>query len=314
MSGGQVEPGGKFAIVDIGSNTAKVSIYVCFPGHGPVAMEHDADTVRIGFRVAETGRIARDRLERLIGTLSRFEAAARRLGATAFSGVATQAFRIAENADDALAAIASRTSWRIRVIDAAEEIRLTATGARPWLPSGDPSVIADIGGASTELIAIDAAGAVAASGSVPIGSGVLYDRAITSSPPPAGSVDRARDLALDAIDAAGILPEATSSLLLPGGTGQYLTMLHQRLAPNEEFAPSSVDALHQWLATRAAEETMDAIPVQLDRAQVLPASLAVVEALVLRSHPQRLIAIPSGIRDAIAAGLCPRTDPVANQA
>lgn len=308
MSVGQSAPGARFAVVDIGSNTAKVSVYLCLPGHGPVALEHDADTVRIGYRVAETGHIDADRLERLIETLERFEQAGRRIGATTFTGVATQAFRIAENSAEALEAIETRTSWRIQIIDANEEVRLTAAGARQWLSAGEPSVIADIGGASTELISIDAAGSITASGSVPIGSGLLFDRAIAASPPPAGSVEQARDLALESVDASGILPDSTDCLLLPGGTGQFLSMLHQHLRPGETFGPDAIRPLHDWLATRAAADTMKAIPVQLDRAQVLPASLAVVEALVLRSGPQRLVAIPSGIRDAIAAGLCPPAD------
>jgi exopolyphosphatase/pppGpp-phosphohydrolase len=305
MSGGQALPGAKFAVVDIGSNTAKTSVYVCFPGHGPVALEHDADTVRIGYRVAETGRISADRLERLIETLLRFEDAARRLGATSFTGIATQAFRIAENAGDALQSIESRTSWRIRIIDADEEVRLTAAGARRWLVPGDHSVVADIGGASTELIVIDPERAVRASGSIPIGSGLLFDRAIATSPPPVGSVEHARKLALEAFDAAGILAGETGSLLLPGGTGQFLSMLLEHLSPGSAFDPGALPALRRWLSTRSAAETMTVIPVQVDRAQVLPASLAVVEALVLRCAPQRLVAIPSGIRDAIAEGICP---------
>lgn len=305
MSGREIATGAKFAIVDIGSNTAKVSVYVCFAGHGPVALAHDADTVRIGYRVAETGRIADDRRERLLETLGRFEALGRSFGATTFSGVATQAFRIAKNAGEVLDAIQEQTAWRIRVIDADEETGLTVAGARPWIASGEASLVADIGGASTELVAIDSDGAVTASGSIPIGSGLLYDRAIAASPPPPGSVDRARTLALDAIDAAGIATAGTASLLLPGGTGQFLQLLLERLSPSAKFEPAALPTLHGWLATRPAAETMERIPVQLDRAQVLPASLAVVEALVLRSQPQRLVAIPSGIRDGIARGLCP---------
>jgi exopolyphosphatase / guanosine-5'-triphosphate,3'-diphosphate pyrophosphatase len=307
MSGLGTTPGAKFAIVDIGSNTVKVSTYACFPGHGPVAIEHDADTVRIGYRVAETGLIDNDRLDRLLRALARFEDQARALGATTFSGVATQAFRIATNASDALDAIHTKTAWRIRIINGGEETRLTVVGARKWIAEGDPSVVADIGGASTELIALDASGAVLASGSIPIGSGLLYDRAIAASPPPPGSIDRARELALRVIEDSGILPGATGSLLLPGGTGQFLSMLLQRLSPQHKLGPDTLPVLHEWLASRSATETMERIPVQLDRAQVLPAGLAVVEALVLRSATQRLVAIPSGIRDAIAHDLCPGT-------
>jgi exopolyphosphatase/pppGpp-phosphohydrolase len=305
MSGSTITPGATFAVVDIGSNTAKVSVYTCLGTHGPVALAHDADTVRIGYRVAETGRIADDRRERLLDTLERFEGIARALGATTFQGVATQAFRIASNAGEVLGAIHERTRWRITVIDAGEETRLTVAGARPWIVPGESALVADIGGASTELVAIDADGDVTASGSIPIGSGLLYDRAIATSPPPPESLGRARALALEAIDASGVVGAGVARLLLPGGTGQFLQLLLDRLSPNTEFGPEALPPLHEWLATRPAAETMARIPVQLDRAQVLPASLAVVEALVLRSDPQRLVAIPSGIRDGIAQGLCP---------
>jgi exopolyphosphatase/guanosine-5'-triphosphate,3'-diphosphate pyrophosphatase len=305
MSADRVAQGVTFAVVDIGSNTVKVSVYTCFPGIGPVAVLHDADTVRIGYRVAETGAIAPERLERLLDTLRRFEAAARSHRATVFTGVATQAFRIAGNAGDALAAIHAATAWRIRVIDAVEETRLTVEGARPWLEPGERTLVADIGGASTELVAIGPSGEVSTAASVPVGSGLLYDRAIAASPPPPGSLERARDLALEAIDRSGVVTGEASRLLLPGGTGQFLQMLAEQLSPRSEFGPGTLPALHHWLAARSADETMTRIPVQLDRAQVLPASLAVVEALVLRSDPQRLVAIPSGIRDGVARALCP---------
>lgn len=305
MSEGRAAPGVRFAVVDIGSNTVKVSAYACFPDHGPVALMHDADTVRIGWRVAETGHIADERRERLLATLARFEEAARSHGATRFEGVATQAFRIAANARAVLEAIESRTEWRIRVIDADEETRLTVAGARPWLPSGEASLVADIGGASTELVAVAADGTLAASGSVPIGSGLLYDRAISASPPPPGSLDRARDLALQAVDASGIVTSHAACLLLPGGTGHFLKLLGESLAPALPFGPRMLPVLRDWLAQRSADDTKARIPIQLDRAQILPASLAVVEALVLRSQPQRLAAIPSGIRDGVAQGICP---------
>jgi exopolyphosphatase/pppGpp-phosphohydrolase len=304
-AGDRVSRGGHFAIVDIGSNTVKVSVYACFPGHGPVALIHDADTVRVSYRVAETGRIADDRRERLLAALHRFEELAQEHGATSFSGIATQAFRIATNAGDVLAAIHDQTAWRIRVIDADEETRLTVAGARAWLAAGETSLVADIGGASSELVLVATDGSVTAAGSVPIGSGVLFDRAIAASPPPPGSVEHARQLALAAIDASGIVTAPASSLLLPGGTGQFLSMLGERLAPGAPFSPDALPLLHDWLTHRSAAETMEAIPVQLDRAQVLPASLAVVEALVLRCRPQRLVAIPSGLRDAIARTICP---------
>ncbi len=294
----------RIGVVDIGSNTVKVSVYACRQGTEPVRLADDADTVRIGYRVTETGVIADDRLARLVECLQRYETRARELGATEFLAVATQAFRVASNTSDVIARIERDTAWRVRVIDADEETRLTIEGARPWIVSGDRSVVADIGGASSEIIAVSPGGAVVAAASVPIGSGMLFDRYIATSPPPPGSLDHTRDVALEAIDQAGIAQSATDHLLLPGGTGYYLKLLLDSLQPGAAFTPDALSAVQHWLSTRHAVETMERIPVQLDRAQVLPASLAVVEALVLRLHPSDISAIPSGIREGVARMYC----------
>jgi exopolyphosphatase/guanosine-5'-triphosphate,3'-diphosphate pyrophosphatase len=296
----------RFAVVDIGSNTAKLSVYACTAAGEPVALLHDADTVRIGYRISETGRIDDERRDRLIATLRRFETRARDLGAKRFPAVATQAFRIAANSGEVIEAIQRETSWRVSIIDAEEETRLTIAGAAPWLVAGESNVVSDIGGASTEVIAVDPLGAVERAASVPIGSGLLYDELIGDSPPPGGSIERVRERAISALDAAGVLPASAANLLLPGGTGQFLRLLLGSLRPGSDLSPAGLTDLHEWLATRHAIETMERIPIQLDRALVLPASLAIVEALVLRTDPHRIMAIPSGIRDGVARDECRR--------
>lgn len=292
------------AVVDIGSNTVKLSVYRC-GAEGPVALVHDADTVRIGFRVSETGEIAADRVDRLITCLKRYAGTAREHGADRFIGVATQAFRIARNASDVIDRIGRETPWRIRVIDAAEETRLTIEGARPWIPAVTRTVVADIGGASTELIMVAANGSVEWGGSLPVGSGLLFDEEIAASPPPPGSMERARDRVASILDDASTPPRPADLILLPGGTGHFLRLLLDSLDPVGSFTPRSLPVLHEWLSSRPATETMTRIPVQLERAQVLPASLAIVEALVLRLDPSEIRAVPSGIRDGVARTACP---------
>ncbi len=294
----------RFAVVDIGSNSVKLTVYRCSDEGEPVALLHDADTVRVGFQVAESGRIAKEREERLIATLKRFEQDARSRGAMAFHGVATQAFRMARNGPDVVCNIQDNTSWSVRIIDAREETTLTVAGAAPWLIPGAWNVVADIGGASTEIASVEPDVTVTAATSVPIGSGVLFDTLIGSSPPPEGSMERASEAAAAAIDASGVMPKSATAVLLPGGTGQFLDMLSRSLADGRSLAPDTIPNLHQWLSSRHAIETMERIPIQFDRAEILPASLAVVEALVSRVQPAHLLAIPSGIRDGLARDIC----------
>ncbi|HYH11028.1 MAG TPA: hypothetical protein VD789_01645, partial [Thermomicrobiales bacterium] len=226
----------RFAVVDIGSNTVKLSVYDC-RDDGPQGIVHDADTIRVGYRVSETGAVSPERVERLVECLLRFEDMARSHGAVTFHAVATQAFRIARNTRSIVERIERETSWRVRVIDAAEETRLTIEGAQPWLAAGRVNVVADIGGASTEVIAVDPEGMVRSGGSIPVGSGLLFDEEITASPPPAGSVDRARERVTDLLDSSGLVPGRASVLLLPGGTGRYLRLLLESIDPTIPFGP-----------------------------------------------------------------------------
>ncbi|HEV2128358.1 MAG TPA: hypothetical protein VGR22_07065 [Thermomicrobiales bacterium] len=290
--------------MDIGSNTVKVTVYECDAGRRLRPLYGDAHTVRIGYRVSETGRISEERLERLLDVLRRYETRAVELGASQFLAVATQALRVAANSQEAVASIERETRWRVNVIDADEETRLTLEGARPWIEPGVVNVVADIGGASTELIAVRADGNLESSGSVPTGSGMLFDEEIGTSPPPDGSMARARERASTALGKSGLVPYSARMLLLPGGTGHYLNLLTGSLSSGAELAPDRLELLADWLGSRHAIETMERIPVQFDRAQVLPASFAIVEALVLRCSPQRILAIPSGIRDGVARTLC----------
>jgi exopolyphosphatase/pppGpp-phosphohydrolase len=297
-------PPARFSVVDIGSNTVKMSVYACDGGTDLRMLESATDTVRVGHRVGETGEISEERLERLIGSLRDFQSRAAAHDAEAYLAVATQAFRIARNSAAAVARIEAETRWQVRVIDGEEETALTLAGARPWIEPGVVNVVADIGGASTEVITVTADGSVAQSGSVPIGSGLLHDEEIGTSPPPEGSLLRARGRADAILAESRRLPVACDTLLLPGGTGTYLSLLVRTLSPCSDLAPSTLGTLHNWLGARHAVETMERIPVQLDRAQVLPAGLVIVEALVLRLHPRRMRALPSGIRDGIARSVC----------
>ena len=294
----------RLAVVDIGSNTVKLTVYECTTDGTLTALYNSADTVRVGYRLTETGVIADDRQELLIKCLQRFETQARRHHAPVFVAVATQAFRAATNTAEVIEKVEAATAWRVRVLSGEEETRLTIDGARPWLVAGQWNAVADIGGASTEIITVSPDGETSSAHSHPIGSGLLFDEEIGTSPPPEGSLERCMSRVTTILQDHDALPPQVQNLLLPGGTGYYLNKLNDITAPTEPFGPSALAHLHDWLATHHAIQTMERIPVQYERAQVLPASLAIVEALVLRLGPKMLGAVPSGIRDGIAREYC----------
>lgn len=305
MTDGTLHPEpGRFAVVDIGSNTAKLAVYECRDDGTVDAVFHDDDTVRIGWRVSSTGRIDQQRADRLVSTLNRWEERCRELGCKQFLAVATQAFRAASNGVDVAREIESGTSWTVEILTADQETTLTIEGARPWLLDGAWNVVADIGGTSTEVISVNPDGDIWKSGSLEIGSGRLFDEELGTSPPPAGATSRAQHVAHDVLSTSALLPASAFKLLLPGGNGYFLDRLSTSMTTGEPLGPSRLQDLRDWLEHKAGEVTANRIEMHVDRANVLPAGLAIVQALADLVQPQEIEAIPSGIADGTALRHC----------
>lgn len=294
-----------FAVVDIGSNTVKLYVFVCDSFGEPALVFHHADTVRVGHRIAASGRISDDRAARLVETLQHLEREARAKGATRLFAIATEAFRQAANAADVQRDIHDRTGWQVDIISGDDETQLTFDAAQSFIVvNGSATVIADIGGASTEVVVVSDQGSLTAAGSVKLGSGSLFDEHIGASPPPLGAMATARRHSIERLQQARLLPRFTDHLLLPGGTGHFLHELLTILDSSAVLDRHGLSVLNNWLSSKRAEETAELLGIQVQRARVLPAGLAIVEALFAELRPGEARAIPSGIGLGLARRIC----------
>lgn len=298
------QTGQPFAVVDIGSNTVKLYVFDCDSHGEPVIISHHADTVRVGHGTSITGRIADDRTKRLVASLQHMERTAWEYGAIHLFAVATEAFRRASNAADVQQIIHDTTTWRVDIISGDDETQLTFGAAKPFITTGSETVIADIGGASTELVVVSSSGVLDAAGSVALGSGTLFDEIINASPPPMGALASARQCSIERLRQSGLLPHAADCLLLPGGTGHFLQELLTIIDSSAVLDRHGLQVLNGWLSTTPASESAKALGIQVQRARVLPAGLAVVEALVAELQPNSTQAIPSGIALGMARRIC----------
>lgn len=280
------------AAVDLGSNTVKMTVS-CWDGHAVREIASDARTVRLSAGIEQSGSIAPEREGAALACLHDFAAAARALGATVFIGVATEVVRIAANGPSFLARVAAETPWNLTVITGDDEAALTFEGARERVRDVPRAVIADIGGASTELIAVTD-GTAAGSISLPIGSGRPTDRFLTGDPPAEEALARCRTAAAAAIGERGFTaPAPLVRLLVTGGTGIYLGSL---LGGEERFSPDRVSVAMQTLRSFPSSIVSDVLRIPVERARVLPAGVAVVEAMIARWSPAEIMVTESGVR------------------
>ncbi|MGH2531771.1 MAG: Ppx/GppA phosphatase family protein [Thermomicrobiales bacterium] len=279
------------AAFDVGSNSIKMT--VARNANGRIEeFGWDSETVRLGAGLETTGRLADDRLDAALATIVRFADGARAAGATHLVGVATEAVRAAANGPSFLNRVRRETGVEISLISGDQEAALTFRGLAASIDVAGHLLVADVGGGSTEMIAAEH-GQIIAARSIPLGSGRLTDLHVAHDPPTSVEIDAcAKDAAR--LLAAVPLPSGPGlRLIVVGGTGEYMMRLMPEGRPTTP-ADISVTLVRLTSVPSARLATMIQIPEA--RARVLPAGLAIVQALAARTAPERIEGARSGIR------------------
>ncbi|MBQ4054804.1 MAG: hypothetical protein IJD17_03740 [Clostridia bacterium] len=210
-----------YAVTDVGSNTVKCSVYRVTNGRIE-DIEFMSEKVGLIARV-ENNTLPDPAITLLCNTVSGYRKRAEELGADRFCIFGTAIMRRIDNFGAVSRTLKERIGVEIDLISGEEEAQLSFTGAR--LVDGDvrTGVMADLGGASTELIAFEGDG-ITDLHSFPFGCLYLYDRFVKGRFPSAD--ERAeitdfvsRELAKYPITAVG------RELILIGGTGKAIRKL-----------------------------------------------------------------------------------------
>jgi exopolyphosphatase/guanosine-5'-triphosphate,3'-diphosphate pyrophosphatase len=142
------------AAIDVGTNSVHmvvVRIQPAYPAFSIIAREKE--TVRLGDRDKDTGKLTIAAMERALGALRRCQDIAKSLNVEEIIAVATSAVREASNGRDFLTRIQTELGLSINLISGTEEARRIYLGVLSGMEfDHQPHVIIDIGGGSTELI------------------------------------------------------------------------------------------------------------------------------------------------------------------
>ncbi|CAN5531905.1 hypothetical protein BH23CHL4_BH23CHL4_02600 [soil metagenome] len=282
------------AAFDIGSNSIKMSVARLTAGNTVQEFHWRAETTRLGAGIDDTHRLADDRIEASIAALSTFVSEAKQFGATRFIAVATEAARVTENGESFLARLRSEFGIEIEAITGDREAQLTFAGLDPRIDRGGTLIVADIGGASSEIIEAHD-GSMVLSASLPIGSGRLTDRFAVTDPP------LAEELAAARVAAKQVLMEhrwasGCDRLVITGGTAEYA----RRLLPHDWPAyPAEIESMLGRLTAVHSTELATMIEASVLRARVLPAGVAIIVALIELITPDMILGAASGIRSGL---------------
>ena len=319
-----VPPQQTYGAIDLGTNNCRLLIARPVNG-GFTVVDAFSRIVRLGEGLASSGRLTADAMDRAVEALGVCGDKLRRRRVGLVRSVATEACRRAANGRHFIERVRSETGIALEVIAPQEEARLAVLGCHKLLEPGDgPAVIFDIGGGSTELVLVepgdgDAPPRIKAWWSAPWGVVSLTEsegRAALEGPSRVAAYTRMRNRASHAFARfSELLPERGNNIRLLGTSGTVTTLASVHLAL-PSYDRRAVDGLHVPIAamrdisTRISE--MDfagraALPcIGVDRADLLVAGCAILEAILDIWPAEQLGIADRGIREGILRSLMAR--------
>lgn len=159
-----------YAVIDIGSNTMRLSVYSCCGGHVSVLFTKKETAGLAGY--VTDGAMTEDGADQCVTVLKSFQESLLGIRIDGLSVFATASLRNICNTEDILRTIARRTGIKVEILSGQEEAVLDFIGATHSVGMKNGLLI-DIGGGSTELTAFSEQ-TISCAESISMGSLSLY--------------------------------------------------------------------------------------------------------------------------------------------
>ncbi|MBN1918047.1 MAG: hypothetical protein JW889_09075 [Verrucomicrobia bacterium] len=292
--------------VDIGTSSVRSIVADVTPPSGVAVVNYNGRITRLGEGFGSTDTLKPEAIDRTVHAAAQFVEHGKRLGASAFKLVATSAARDAHNGDALVAALRDATGLTPEIITGEREAALVLAGVRAsGLLASDSAVVIDVGGGSTELIAVSP-GQPSQLRSVNVGAVRLAERFITSDPPTPDEVAAASAHAAATLAEVDIVhcPHRVVGL---GGTITTIAAMLQSLAAYDAAAVhgttitlDDVESL-LTLTTRLTTEQRRALPgLEPGREDIIVAGCLIVRAALQTARSGSLRVSTAGILHGIA--------------
>jgi len=266
----------RVAAVDLGTNSTR--LLVADVDDGRISdLAREMRITRLGEGVDVRRRLLPGPIARVRNVLTDFRRTVESFGVERTLVIATSAVRDAENGEAFLGEIEWSYGFATRLLSGHEEALLTFRGVTSDRTLEQGTVIVDIGGGSTELVAGERDG-IRWHDSLDIGSGRLTERFLGSDPPTAAELDAAA-AAVRALLAERVPEEirsGTSSAIGVAGTITSLSALALGLdeydrdrVHGSELTAQALEEQLRRLASVPVEERRRIRPLDPDRAPVI---------------------------------------------
>jgi exopolyphosphatase/guanosine-5'-triphosphate,3'-diphosphate pyrophosphatase len=283
------------AVIDIGSNSVRLVVYR-LEGRAIWTVFNEKVLAGLGRDLGGSGRLAPDGVIQTLQALKRFRAVLEAVNPAETFVVATAAAREADDGPDFIRRVREETGFTVRVLSGEEEAHYAAVGVLAGAPDA-VGVVGDLGGASLELIRLNATGA---------GQGVTLPLGPFSLIGPGGfDAERTRRLARERLEAVAAAFR-TDAFHAVGGAWRNLALLHMRLSGYplhvvHQYEISASDALDTArLVAHQSRSSLERIEgMSKKRSETLPYAAVVLETLIEQLQLKRIEISAYGVREGL---------------
>ena len=290
--------GGRFGIVDLGSNSVRLVVYAA-AARSPVLVFNEKILCGLGRSLASTGRLDPKGIERALAALQRFVALREQIGISKLVVAATAAVRDAEDGPEFLLRAEGICGFKITLVSGAEEARLSAQGVLSGIPNAE-GVVGDLGGASLELVGVGGGQRLGEGVTLPIGPLRVMDMA-------KGSLAEAESIIDKTFKGLDLLKEFQGKrLYVVGGVWRNLARIHmaQRNYPihvlHEYVIPAGEASDLARVIERLGPKSLSQIPdISERRVDTLPVGALILDKLIAAMKAKDIVISAYGLREGI---------------
>lgn len=288
----------KTGIIDIGSNTMRLSIYSVNDDGSFENLMNKKEMVGLAGYI-DQGKMSDEGIERAIATLNRFKNIAQDFNLDQCYALATAPFRNIDNANEALTEIQERVGIAIDAISGEQEALLDFNGAMLQSNMNDGLLI-DIGGGSTELVCFKDRKILQAV-SLPIGSLSAYNRFFKTLYPSKKQINALQDHVKDLLQYVEFIQtQDTSQIIGVGGSIRACNKLYRRkygIKENKSLTYDQIKEIYKDVKSLEGNHldlVLKAIP---DRIHTIRSGLIILKTIMSTFDGESLHISNYGVRE-----------------
>jgi len=311
----------RYAALDLGTNNCR--LLIAEPRRrGFRVIDAFSRIIRLGEGLSRTGRLSDGAIERAVEALDICRAKLEDKQVWRMRLIATEACRSAENGEEFLQRVTAETGLDLTIVDRKTEARLAVAGCATLVePDADGVILFDIGGGSSEIVWLDLrrrqnsrpsslSRCIRSWASLPVGVVSLSERhgGVEVTPPVFEAMVADVDAMLDDMAEGAALAKSIANgrvhMLGTSGTvttlaGVYLGLerYDRRRVDGAWMTDAQVDAMIREICAMSYPERVANPCIGADRADLVLAGCAILEALRRRWPCDRLRVADRGLRE-----------------